>query len=541
MTKLLGTMVVCASTLGALALGACGDVGAASTEGDLGSHALALEGADVAAMGPGTPSTASIDVGQSLGALSAIAVGANAAAWDGNLLDRGVPRLLEGAGIQLIRYPGGSLSNNYHWISNTPDDPNVGGTDPAADFDAYMSVVKRAGARAMITVNYGSGTAEEAADWVRYANRGGWRYRGPVPTYPGATRNGHDYDIRYWEIGNELYGDGTYGATWEVNKKSHDPATYANGVVSYSAAMKAVDPSIRIGAVLTAPGNWPDGQVNAASPLPWNDTVLAAACGALDFVSIHWYAQGPTGESDAALLASPQSGAATPVSYTPSIPSMIATLKAQLAQHCGAHAEAVQIMVTETNSVSYNPGKQTTSPVNALFLADQVMTWLENGVTNVDWWAIHNSPFDGNKDPALYGSYDFGDYGILSRGLTAESGLVEPPAETPFPAYYGLQMLSHLGHVPRSQPLHVSSSTALVSIHALKQVDGTINVLLINKHPEQAYTVAVTLNGASVHGSARVFSYGKESPSIRASSKRVRGSSFAIQVAPYSMTAVELP
>jgi hypothetical protein len=507
----------------------------------VGSEQLGLESAHSAAAGSDTPSLASVDLKSSLGVLSPIAVGANAAAWDSNLVDLGVPDLLEDAGIQLVRYPGGSVSDNYHWLSNTPDDPNAGGTDPTANFDAYMSVVKRVGAHAMITVNYGSGTPEEAAAWVRYADRGCRHYDGPVPVYPGASATGHDYGIRYWEIGNELYGDGTYGATWEVNKKAHDPTSYANGVVSYSAAMKAVDPSIRIGAVLTAPGNWPDGQVNAASPQPWNDTVLSVACGAIDFVSIHWYAQGPSGESDADLLASPQNGQATPVSYTPNIPNMVATLKSALAQHCGAHADAVQIMVTETNSVSYNPGKQTTSLVNALFLTDQVMTWLENGVTNVDWWAIHNSPFDGNVDPALYGDYDFGDYGILSRGLTSANGAVEPAAETPLPSYYGLQMLSHLGHLARSQPLGVSSSSALVSIHAVKQTDGKIHVLLINKSPDQAYNVSVSLNGASVHGLARVFSYGKADASIQPSTKRVSGSSFAIRLAPYSMTTVQLP
>jgi hypothetical protein len=537
MMKILRTAFVSATVLGAVCLGACG----ADSGEELNSQDLALESAHSAGPSSGTPSTASVDLKATLGTLSAIAVGANAAAWDSNLLDRGVPALLEDAGIQVMRYPGGSLSDNYHWLSNTPDDVNAGGTDPSANFDAYMSVVRRTGAKAMITVNYGSGTAEEAAGWVAYANRGCGRYKGPIPTYAGASRNGHDYDIHYWEIGNELYGDGTYGATWEVNKKPHDPTSYANGVVSYSKAMKAVDPTIRIGAVLTAPGNWPDGQVNDASPSPWNDTVLSVACGDLDFVSIHWYPQGPTGETDAALLASPQNGATTPVSYTPSIPSMMASLKAELALHCGAHADAVQIMVTETNSVSYNPGKQTTSLVNSLFLTDQVMTWLENGVTNVDWWAIHNSPFDGNHDPSLYGNYEFGDYGILSRGLTSDSGAVEPAAETPFPAYYGLQMLSHLGHLARSQALSVSSSTPLVSIHAVKQKDGKIRVLLINKDPSEAYNVSVSLNGAWVQGVARLFSYGKDTPSIQTSSKRVRGSSFAIGVAPYSMTTVQLP
>jgi alpha-L-arabinofuranosidase len=356
--------------------------------------------------------------------LSSIAVGANTAAWDSNLTDAEIPRLLSNAGLQVLRYPGGSTSNNYHWLSNTPDDPNQGGTVPESNFDAFMSVIRTTGAQAMVTVNYGSGTAEEAADWVRYANRGGHHYNGPVPTYPGANSSGHNYGIKYWELGNETYGDGTYGATWEVNHNAHDPTTYASGVVNFSTAMKAVDPSIKLGVVLTAPGNWPDGQTSASSPQPWNDTVLPITCHAIDFVIVHWYAQGPTGESDAALLASPQNGEATSVSYTPSIPSMVTSLKALLTQYCGARASAIQIMITETNSVSYNPGKQTTSLVNALFLTDQVMTWLENGVANVDWWAVHNSPFDGNVSSSLYGSYDFGDYGILSRGFTTANGAV---------------------------------------------------------------------------------------------------------------------
>ncbi|HET7541754.1 MAG TPA: hypothetical protein VFK05_17890 [Polyangiaceae bacterium] len=541
--KLMQCAMVCAAISSAVWLGGCADADPSRTDDAASSQSESVESLQTKGDSElrDLPSTASVDLRTNLGVLSAIAVGANAAAWDHNLIDPGVPDLLEDANIQVMRYPGGSTSDNYHWLSNTPDDPAQGGTDPVANFDAYMSVVERAGARAMITVNYGSGTPAEAADWVRYANLGGRHYRGPVPTYPGASPKGHDYDIRYWEIGNELYGNGTYGATWEVDHKAHNPTTYANGVVSYSAAMKAVDPSIRIGAVLTAPGNWPDGQTNVDSPEPWNDTVLPIACSALDFVSIHWYPQGPTGESDADLLASPANGQATPVSYTPSIADMVATLRAKLSQYCGAHAKAVQIMVTETNSVSYNPGKQTTSLVNALFLTDQVLTWLENGVSNVDWWAIHNSPFDGNNDPALYGNYDFGDYGILSRGLTSENGALEPPAETPFPAYYGLQMLARLGHSSRSQLLAASSSTPLIAIHAVKQVDGKVNALLLNKSPSDTYTVSVTLKGGSARGLARVFSYGKGDPSIRSSAKLVFGASFTTRLGPYSLTTIQLP
>ncbi|HEX2657916.1 MAG TPA: cellulose-binding protein, partial [Polyangia bacterium] len=432
-------------------------------------------------------------------------------------------------------------SDNYHWLSNLPDDPNQGGTVPEANFDAFMSVAQAAGAQAMITVNYGSGTAQEAADWVRYANRGGARYKGPVPTYAGASAKGHDYGVRYWEVGNELYGDGTYGATWEVNKKPHDPTTYAQGVVSYSRAMKAVDPSIRVGAVLTAPGNWPDGQVSPSSPQPWNDTVLPIACAAIDFVSIHWYPQGPTGESDAALLLSPQRGESTAVSYTPDIPTIVATVKASLATYCGRHAADVPIMVTETNSVSYNPGKQTTSLVNALFLADATLTWFENGVANVDWWALHNSPFDGNADAALYGSYAFGDYGILSAGGTSSGGAVEPSANAPFPAYFGFQMLAYLGHDARDAMLETASSNPLVGVHAVRQRDGALSLLVVNKDPTVRYDLTIALADAAPRGTATVYRYGMNSASITRARKEVRGSTFAVSVEPYSLTAIKLP
>ena len=66
-------------------------------------------------------------------------------------------------------------------------------------------------------------------------------------------------------------------------------------------------------------------------------------------------------------------------------------------------------------------------------------------------------------------------------------------------------------------------------------------MLLINKHPSAAYDVAVSLNGATLRGVARVFSYGKHDASIQASSKGVRGGSFAVKLAPYSMTTVQLP
>lgn len=474
-----------------------------------------------------TPSTVTVTT-SGIAQIGATPIGANAAVWDSHLYEVGVPSLLSNAGIELVRYPGGSTADTYDWQSDT-------GGYTANTFDAYVSIVQAAHAQPIITVNYGSGTPAEAAGWVQYANKGGPSYSGPAPAYPGGSATGQNYHIKYWEIGNEIYGNSTYGGNWETDNNPPGPAEYAQLFQQYSAAMKAVDPTIKVGAVLTAPGNWPDGVTNTLSPQPWNNTVLSTACSSADFVIVHWYPQSPGAESDPGLLATAQNGGAN----TPSIPSMVATLQSLINQYCGAHASQVEILVTETNSVSYNPGKQTTSLVNALFLADSITTWLENGVTNVDLWAIHNGPSCGTNDSSsLYGSTNFGDYGFLSSGQYCSTA-VEPPAETPFPSYYGVQILSHVVE-PGGTALGVTSSAALVSAHAVQGVAGNVNVLLVNKDPANSYTVTVSLQGSKGFGQGDVFTYGEGSWWIAQSAARVSNSSFTVTVAPYSLTAVRV-
>ncbi len=489
---------------------------------------------------PGTAATASVNTASSLGQIPSTAIGVNDAVWDGNLLDSNLPGLLSNAGVEMMRYPGGSTADVYHWQSNSVV-PNQSYANPNNTFDAFMGQVQAVGAQPIITVNYGSGTPQEAANWVQYANKGGSNYSGPVPTYPGGSATGHTYGIKYWEIGNEIYGNGTYGADWEYDVNGLGPATYANNVVQYSQAMKAVDPSIKVGLVLTAPGNWPDAQTSASSPQPWNNTVLPIACSSIDFVIAHWYAQGPGGESDSALLNAPENGESTSVSYTPSIPSMVATLRSEINQYCGARASSIQIMVTETNSVSYNTGKQTVSLVNGLFMDDNYMTWLENGVANVDWWDVHNGASGGNNDSdSLYGNAQYGDYGILSNGSCASTNICEPPDETPFPTYYTLQMLSYLGHAGDTM-VSSSSSNSLLAIHAVKQANGQLAIMIINKDPSTTYDLTLSLAGFSASGVATVYRYGENSTAISTSAQPVSGSTVTVSVEPYSTNTIVLP
>ncbi len=480
-----------------------------------------------------TSSSVTVDVNAPLGVIPSTAIGLNASAYDGNLLDPVVPSLIRDAGVRIMRYPGGSEADAYHWQTNSIEPGQGGYANPDDTFDNFMKVASAAGAGAMITVNYGSGTPQEAAGWVQYANEGGPNYNGPVPTYPGASPTGHTYGIKYWEIGNELYGNGTYGAKWETDlhpNATQGPVVYGQNANQYITAMKAVDPSIKVGVVLTAPGNWPDQE---AGPTPaWNPNVLQQTCANLDFVDVHWYPQDPGNESDAKLLASPEAG----VPYrTDSIPTMVAHLQTEIEQNCPARAGQIQIMITETNSVSYNPGKQTTSLVNALFLDDNYMTWLENGVTNVDWWQLHNGPVLGTNDsPSLYGDTNYGDYGVLSNGQSPE-----PPANTPFPAYYGLQMLTKLGG-PGDTMVTATSSDSLVTVHAVRRVDGSLAILFINKDPSASHTVSLSLPGYTAAPNPVVYTYGEGSTGITMTQEHGLPPTQRITLAPYSLTTLVL-
>jgi len=465
------------------------------------------------AVSASTVTNVTVNAGTSLGAIPSTAFGVNTAVWDANLLDGQVPGLLQQAGVNLLRFPGGSTSDSYHWQTNSIT-PNQGGyANPSNTFDAFESQVRKAGAQAMVTVNYGSNAAgtgggdpAEAAAWVTYANK---------------TKN---YGVKYWEIGNEVYGNGTYGSTWETDlHATKGPDAYGTNALAYISAMKQADPTIHVGVVLTAPGNWPDGQTP-----DWNSTVLSKVGGQIDFVVVHWYPQGPGSESDAGLLNTPSA-----------IASMVASLRAEINQYAGANAGHVQIMVTETNSVSYNPGKQSVSLVNGLFLADDYMTWLENGVANVDWWDLHNGISTGNNTSgSLYGTLNYGDYGLLADA-TSSSGQTEPAAETPFPTYYGLRMLANLGK-PGDQMVTTQSTNSLVGVHAVKQANGNLALLLINKDPSNTSQVNVTINGYTPAASATRSFYGENSSGIATSTAGGIGNTFSQTLPPYSLTTLEM-
>lgn len=422
------------------------------------------------AQGAKASNTIAVDVNaaQSLGTVSNVANGVNTATFDGHLNDGAVIPALTGASIDALRYPGGSTADAYHWQTNTTVD-GLGYANPNNGFDDFMGIAQKTGASPIITVNYGSGTAQEAAAWVKYAN---------------VTKH---YGVKYWELGNEVSGDGTYGSQWEHEEKPKGATTYANNIADYITQMKAVDPSIKVGAVLNTYNSWPDGLVATkyGDTADWNTTVLKRDGSKLDFVIIHYY---PTSNSEAGLLGQYKN-----------IASLISHTRAEINQYAGSNAANIQIMITETDS-SY----EYDSVPAALYAADSYMTFLQNGVENIDWWDLHNGP--GSTSSTLPdGLTEFGDGGLLSSGGCA-GAVCEPAANTPFPAYYGLQAVGAFA-TPGAEMVATTSSNDTVTSYAVKTATG-MNLMLVNHSAQTSEPVSVNYAGFNPAGvtSAEQFS-----------------------------------
>src|SRR5262245_4685097 len=327
---------------------------AAGTNGAAGTLGLGPGGAPVTCMAPinittGTAATVTATLGTTVRqSVSADLMGVHTSVYDANMQLPSTPGLLKSAGVKSLRYPGGSYADLYHWSLHTGTYTPAAGAGsntifvaPDTHFGAFLLFMERSGASALITVNYGmnsrgtgGGEAKEAAAWVAYANGAtnstvnicpdnsgtDWRTvafwaslhaAAPLATDDGSNmfRISHPapFAIKYWEVGNELYGNGWYygGCGWEadmhvaypasgtctnrMNNSALSPAMYGAAVRAYAMEMKAVDSTIKVGGIVVAHSD--------TEYTNWNSMVLPQACGSggMDFASVHWYpGQGPT-------------------------------------------------------------------------------------------------------------------------------------------------------------------------------------------------------------------------------------------------------
>ena len=349
--------------------------------------------------------------------------GINAATWDSDLLRDETAKRVKAINHGVVRFPGGLTSDEYHWKEV------LGKKDPLVDIDEFLGFCKKSNTTPMITVNFGSGTVQEAAEWVRYANKE------------------KKAAIKYWEIGNELYGE------WHAFTCSAE--AYGRRAREYIEAMKAVDPSIHVTVVWMLTGDW-------------NRIVFEHTKDVADGVNIHHYPQETGEENDAGLLGSAQA-----------LDQIIPDVRSQLSQY-GESGRTYQIWLTEWNSVDFRPGPQILTIVNALFVADYLGMLAKHNIDQGSYWNIHNNITEQG-----------GDYGYLSRTSAPDGDNV------PRPSYWAFLMASR--SLGRGSLLEATSSDPRVTCYLSKD-RGKLSLMLINKYPETRVETTLRIPGFAGKG-----------------------------------------
>lgn len=380
----------------------------------------------------------------------------------------------QAAGWTIFRYPGGAEADGFDWEDFTTSGQN----NP---FNNFAQVVTNLGVQAMITVNYGTGTPEEAAAWVAYAN---------ITNHLG---------FKYWEVGNEVYA---WPTELDTNVPGHDPWLYGQRAAAYIQQMKAVDPSIKVG-VVVVPGLELDPGTNSphyATNLftgqvfsGWTPVVMSQLRQAgvtPDFVIYHFYAENGV-ENDQTLLA------------TANWANDAAELRGDINDFLGPSATNVELLITENNSDAAVPGKQSVSLVNGLYYADSLGQIMQTEFNCRMWWQLHdgNAPYtSGDMDPSLYGWRPYGAWSVMDW----ENGL---ELINRYPPYFAAELLSHFIR-GGDKVVSAESDLPLVSSYGALRTNGTAALLLINKSPTNYYEAGITLTNFAPDETTTVYSYG---------------------------------
>jgi len=112
-----------------------------------------------------------------------------------------------------VRWPGGCFADEYHWRkgigSKRPQtlNPNWGGVIEPNTFGTheFMDFIDQIGSEAFLSINVGSGTPQEAAEWLEYLTTDQ-----PTDLAKERAANGHQvpYKIPFLGVGNESWDCG---------------------------------------------------------------------------------------------------------------------------------------------------------------------------------------------------------------------------------------------------------------------------------------------------------------------------------------------
>jgi len=439
------------------------------------------------------------------------------------------PAMLEQArrmGVTMLRYPGGSLSDLYHWrdgigpMAQRRDNEHFySGNRQKVEVGTqeFLELCEALGAEPLITVNVGSGKASDAAEWVKLVNVTGLSSRKSGKLLPR---------VRYWEIGNEPYlKDDKQKKLWMT------PEVFAARAQQFIHAMRAVDPAIEVAIPLRSDkiGGLP------ATPLPsFNETVLKTISARFNQVALH-NAYLPTA-IDASYSDDQLYWASVGASRT--VQADFVATRALLTR-LQPEGTQIRLAVTEYNAL-FTLGKDTdgylNSPAGALYVADLLRLF------------AYTPDLDYANFWSLSGNWHFG--AISRSGVTRPQGVVLSVFHEALKGrLLPVNVRTETVDTPRVG--YVAAANGVSKVKALATIDDTkLRVLMINHDPQQATAVAISFSDArswqggrlrSWKGTAR-FDTRDVAGRLQAASQQLAAgkNSAQVQVPPLGLALLEL-
>ena len=455
--------------------------------------------------------TVDVNAANVIATMPDIGIGLHTSVYANNFTQPRLPSEIALGGIQLLRYPGGSYSDIYHWSNHTATN---GYAASGSHFGNFVTrLLEGSGTKGMVTINYGSshqytmgGQPKEAAAWVAYANGDASLYGTPEDIVIGVDAEGNDwrtagywanlrastaaqnpdnqYDflainrddpigITHWEIGNEINGNGYYsdiasGWNWEAdlhggaapdgNNPLLSPTAYGNNFNEFAAAMKAVDPTIKVGAVLVGP----DGVGDVADPnRNWDRNVLLTAGANMDFGVLHYYVNNGSSTS-------------TVLNATDDLPALFDTVRSRIDTYVGPGAsDQIELHMTEFGYF----GTVSSPEIDGVFAANTYATALADGLTSVHWLELSNNRYLGDAAPVRGG------------------------------AYHGIQVFSEIAEAG-ADFVQTTSSSGSVEVHSTVLPDGDLGMLIANLNSSGTATVNIDISNIDLGSSGTQWLYG---------------------------------
>lgn len=447
----------------------------------------------------GAPKPAVVHVGvnatKTVRTISARLFGINNVAWDGAEDGIEYPGTLDqvtNMGIQALRWPGGSWGDGYHWTNEEWMYGDTSARTWGSFTTNFIHTATNAAAQGYIIANYGSSTPEEAAYGVAEMN---------------ITNHAN---FKYWEIGNEV------GGSWELDCNTnppwqpHDPWTYAMRFAQYYTAMKAVDPTIKIGAVADTTE---DGTVNYTNHAAVNPVTGVTHYGWTPVMLYTMRTNNPNALPDFLIDHSyaPSDGDVYSLLWSSSHWQIdAANLRMMLNDYIGYYLGTNVATNIELDITEYGPGgnQQAISLVSGLFDADCIGDIMETEFNASLRWDLHNGQSDlTTPDNALYGwrtDPSTGDF--LSDGGVV-NGPVVPPNTNCYPGYYCMKLLKYFA-TGGDTVITATNDYELMGTYAVRRTNGSLTMLVINKSSCSNLTAQINLTGYLPFSSATVYSYG---------------------------------